>query len=124
MKSIESMTKKELDELPQYPYTPAAIETEEIFVMKSRKKHESGFSCFVSFITVDEKPCKLCDCSDVLDIQGCRVDSLNGVCWRFFAPAGMLKIYRYGVTFTGDPQTIMRKLADIGGQNIKYVEIK
>lgn len=85
MKSVEEMTRKEFLSLPVYEDWQSYLFVDALYMIQTKRKHDSGYACFVSAAEIDGEMYILGKCHDVLEIEGCRIDCFlkNGVL-RFF----------------------------------------
>lgn len=85
MKSVEEMTRKEFLSLPVYKDWQSYLFVDALYMIQTKRKHDSGYACFVSAAEIDGKMYILGKCHDMLEIEGCHIDCFlkNGVL-RFF----------------------------------------
>lgn len=54
MKQWTDLTKKEILQLPQLDWSWESVEVDELLIFPTRRKHDSGFACFVSAVRIDK----------------------------------------------------------------------
>lgn len=85
MKHVAEMTRKEFLSLPEYEDWHTPLKVKNIYILQTKRKHDSGYACMVSAANIKNKLYILGTHHDVLDIKGARIDCFqkNGVL-RFF----------------------------------------
>jgi len=82
-KHIGTMTVSELKEIPIIIYD-RFIYTREIFFRLTKRRHDSGFCCWESFVFIDDNYYRLGCCHDVLKLPDVNVDAYMNHVIRVF----------------------------------------
>ena len=91
MKSVGEMTRKEFLALPVYKDWQSYLFVDALYMIQTKRKHDSGYACFVSAAEIDGKMYVLGKHHDVLEIKGCHIDC--------FFKNGVLRFFPYGIRF-------------------------
>jgi hypothetical protein len=79
MKSINEMSRKDFESVPDRENWNSKIEFRSMVILPQRTKHDSGYAC-MDFVAVDKNDfpiCRLSGCSDVIHFDG-----ISGMKWN------------------------------------------
>jgi hypothetical protein len=96
-KDVEQMTRKDFKELPLRKWDEDIGEFDQLIILPTRKKHDSGYAV-MDFVAVrDQEPiCRLSGCSDVLHIDGIWTDRpRSGWSIDCLLPSRLLRLFRH-----------------------------